>query len=112
MKTTDKAQEVTGTEKKEKEEKPESTQYKEPLTDAQNTERKDLFQKWKAAEEATAKHEAAAKKAKDHESEVVAKILEKFGKGPFNFEGRELIAVKREDHAYFRGKGKKDVQEI
>lgn len=71
-----------------------------------------LFEEAEAADQEFQEARRVAKEKLDKRSAAIEKILHKMGRGPFRWNGEEVIIVQRGDTIFFRSKNRKEAIDI
>lgn len=79
------------------------------MSDEMKKELKALFAQYRDAEDELAAAKKAVEAAMQNRSEILARIEDHSGPGPYNFDGNVVKIVHRGDTLFFRGKGQSDV---
>jgi hypothetical protein len=71
-----------------------------------------LFEEAEAADQEFQDARRFAREKLDKRSAAIEKILHKMGRGPFRWNGEEVIIVQRGDTTFFRSKNRKEAIDI
>lgn len=71
-----------------------------------------LFEEAEAADQEFQEAKRVAKEKLDKRSVAIEKILHKMGRGPFRWNGEEVVIVQRGDTVFFRSKNRKEAIDI